>query len=576
MGRKRRTTIDGEEGGSSSQEEIPTEDLLERIRQLEEQNGKLEEQNGKLEKEIRRIEKENEIFRKVLETKKIDADGILAKFLTVDAENVIEEVRELRRKANMNSGNSSLPPSSDRPWQKSKKRSLRPQTGRKPGGQKGHPGHTMKLPHEADRIVMLYPPGCEKCPKKSECESQGAFSCAETRSVVDLKIETIVTEYRALRRTGCPFAGTGGDTGVFPEGVKAFAQYGKGVTAIVGILDTYGAMSDNRIADVVNSMSGLEIASSTVVSMTGSCAEAVAPAKKLIADAIAEGTITNCDETGTRAVVKDEGKGSSEGKDDQNEAAKKPVSKTLWVHGASTSLFTYLCSSRKRGYEGMAEAGLLARLKGTIVHDCWAPYWKFKELRHALCNAHILRELKSVTENRPEHTWAQMFADLLIRMKKAKEEAIASGAASLPEDVLEGFHRRFAEILDVADAECPPPPPPTEKKRGRRKKGKERALIERLREREDEICLFVKDLSIPFDNNLAERGFRQVKVKMKVSGCFRSAECLQQYLDVMSYIDTARKHGISAFKAVTMALDGCCAEAIGLSGGASTPSEADC
>ncbi len=216
-----------------------------------------------------------------------------------------------------------------------------------------------------------------------------------------------------------------------------------------------------------------------------------------------------------------------------------------------------------RGYKGMAEAGILPRLKGTVIHDCWAPYWKFEGLMHGLCNAHILRKLKEVIENRPEHTWAQSFIDLLLEMKGAKEEAVASGAASLPGEVLDGFHRRFAGILDIADAECPPPPPPSEKKRGRRKKGRERALIERLREREAEICLFARNLSIPFDNNLAERGFRPVKVKTKVSGCHRSDRCLQQYLDIMSYLDTARKHGVSAFMALTIAFEGRWAEAIG-------------
>lgn len=102
------------------------------------------------------------------------------------------------------------------------------------------------------------------------------------------------------------------------------------------------------------------------------------------------------------------------------------------------------------------------------------------------------------------------------------------------------------------------------KKRGKKKKGKERSLIERLRLREDEICLFVKDFDVDFDNNLAERAFRFVKTKTKVSGCFRSTRCLKQYLDIMSYIDTARKHGVSAFKALSMAFKGQWAEAIGL------------
>ena len=199
---------------------------------------------------------------------------------------------------------------------------------------------------------------------------------------------------------------------------------------------------------------------------------------------------------------------------------------------------------------------------GTIIHDCWVPYWKFEGLRHGLCNAHILRELKGVTEN-TEHEWASMFTELLIGMKKAKEEAIASGMTSLPDDVLEGFHHRYAEILDTADTECPPPP--SEKRHGRRKKGKERSLIERLRRMENAVCLFATDFKVDFDNNLAERAFRFVKTKTKVSGCFRSMRCLQQYLDIMSYIDTARKHGVSAFKALSMAFKGQWASAIGLS-----------
>lgn len=183
---------------------------------------------------------------------------------------------------------------------------------------------------------------------------------------------------------------------------------------------------------------------------------------------------------------------------------------------------------------------------------------------HGLCNAHILRELKSVTEN-TGHEWASMFTELLIGMKKAKEEAIASGMTSLPDDVLEGFHHRYAEILDTADTECPPPPPPSEKRHGRRKKGKERSLIERLRRMEDAVCLFAADFTVEFDNNLAERAFRFVKTKTKVSGCFRSTRCLQQHLDIMSYIDTARKHEASAFNALSMAFKGQWAAAIRLS-----------
>lgn len=556
---------DSSEHGSESME-----DLLERIRQLEEDNQRKDDEIKHRDDEIKhrddevkRLKKENDIFRKILRTENIDADDVLTKFLEADADSIFEELGELRRKVGMNSGNSSLPPSSDRPWLRSKKRSLRQKTGRRPGGQIGHPGSTIAVPHEADRVIMLYPPGCENCRRRDECESDGAFSCAEKRTVVDMEVTVTVTEYRALRRSTCPSANAEGDTGVFPEGVRAFVQYGDGVAVTAGILDSYGAMSDKRIAEVINGMSGLNMGTSTVIALTERCSRAVAPAMGPIADVVAAGPIVNCDETGTRAVVEILTEAESgDCKDDGKEPATEFVSRNVWIHGASNPEFTCLRMSRIRGYEGMVEANVIPRVKGTVIHDCWTPYWKFEGLRHGLCNAHILRELKSVTEN-TEHEWASMFAELLIGMKEAKEEAMASGMASLPDDVLEGFHRRYAEILDTADTECPPPT--SEKRRGRRKKGKERSLIERLRRMEDEVCLFAADFAVDFDNNLAERAFRFVKTKTKVSGCFRSMRCLQQYLDIMSYIDTARKHGVSAFKALSMAFKGQWASAIGLS-----------
>lgn len=554
------------------------DELLEKIRELEEDNRRKDDEIRFKDDEVKRLkkeneifQKENEIFRKVLRTKSIDADDVLAKYLKLEAEDVIEELDELHRKVNMNSSNSSLPPSSDRPWHRLKKRSLRTKSGKKAGGQIGHPGSTITVPHEADSVIMLYPPGCGNCPKRDECESDGRFTCAEKRTVVDIVVSTTVTEYRALRRTPCPSASAEGDVGIFPENVRGYVQYGDGVAVFASVLDTYGAMSDKRIAEVINGVSGLNMSSSTVIAMTGKCADAVAPAMEPIAEAVASGKIANCDETSTRAVVEVK-KESDDGKDaietesgEQGEAVETEcVCRNVWIHGASNDGFTCLRMSTGRGYDGMVEADVLPHMEGTIIHDSWAPYWKFAGLKHGLCNAHILRELKSVTENRPEHEWADMFADLLIRMKTEKENAIASGETHLSNDVLEGFRRRYAEILDYADNECPPPQEPSVKKRGKKKKGKERSLIERLRLREAEICLFVKDFDIDFDNNLAERAFRFVKTKTKVSGCFRSTRCLKQYLDIMSYVDTARKHGVSAFKALSMAFKGQWAEAIGL------------
>lgn len=210
--------ITKKEGDSSKHGSESMEELIERIRQLEEDNQRKDDEIRHRDYEVERLKKENDIFRKILRTRNIDADDALAEFSEKDP--IIEELRDLRRKVGMNSGNSSLPPSSDRPWQRPKKRSLRQSTGRRPGGQIGHPGSTITVPHEADKVVILYPPGCEDCRRRDECESEGAFSCAEKRTVVDMEVAVTVTEYRALRRCSCPSANAEGDTGVFPEESK--------------------------------------------------------------------------------------------------------------------------------------------------------------------------------------------------------------------------------------------------------------------------------------------------------------------------------------------------------------------
>lgn len=157
-------------------------------------------------------------------------------------------------------------------------------------------------------------------------------SPAEKRTVVDIEVTVTVTEYRALRRSTCPSANAEGDTGVFPEGVRALVQYGDGVAVTASILDSYGAMSDKRITEVINGMSSLNMGTSTVIALTGRCARAVAPAIGPIANAVAAGPIVNCDETGTRAVVEIVTKaGSGDCEDDEKESETELVSGNVWI-----------------------------------------------------------------------------------------------------------------------------------------------------------------------------------------------------------------------------------------------------
>ena len=225
------------------------------------------------------------------------------------------------------------------------------------------------------------------------------------------------------------------------------------------------------------------------------------------------------------------------------------VNSTL-VHNASQANYTFQTVNKKRGQEGIDANGVIGKSKDIAVHDCWGSYFKYTNVTHAVCCAHLLRELAGIQEREPTHKWTEEFAGLLLRMKAKKERDITQGKQAASNYHLHKFSREYDRILKLADTECPLPPEPTEKKKGRKKKGKERALIERLFELKEEVCRFFTLYYVPFDNNQAERDIRNTKTKSKVSGCFRTEEGAQDYCDITSYLNTAKKHGMDAITAL--------------------------
>ena len=120
---------------------------------------------------------------------------------------------------------------------------------------------------------------------------------------------------------------------------------------------------------------------------------------------------------------------------------------------------------------------------------------------------------------------------------------------------LHKFDKKYDTLIKLAREENPLPET-ADKKRGRKKKGKILALVERLDNYKASVCLFVKNFFVPFDNNQAERDIRMIKVKTKVSGCFRSEDGARDYLKIMSYIGTAHKRGFNAYEAIRQAISG--------------------
>ncbi len=452
--------------------------------------------------------------------------------LTETIKELQDTIRELQRRLNQNSQNSSKPPSSDG-FNKPKPQSQRQKSGKKQGGQKGHPGSHMAIPHEPDEYSRHLPKKCLSCPHLNECVMKGnVFSCGEKRYEVNAVIMTRVTEHQSIQVASCPCTW---ETlaGEFPEGIRAYVQYGDSVSVLAGLLSTYGAVSTMRIHVLLGSLLGVSLSTGTIASMVSKCAKKVGSTLETIKSMLIGAKVANFDETGT----------------DVN-------GKTIWVHNSSTPELTYQTITAKRGQVGMEDNGVLTEFSGIAVHDCWSPYWKYGDITHAVCNAHLLRELTGVEQYSPEHTWAPEFKTLLRTMKKARDKAAAKGKKELSYYYLHKFDIEYDRLMKLADEECPLPPDPLQKKKGRKKKGKERSLIERLMALKVSVCLFIRNFDVPFDNNQAERDVRNVKTKTKVSGCFRTESGAQDYLDIMSYISTGRKHGVSAYDALTAAFAG--------------------
>jgi transposase len=426
---------------------------------------------------------------------------------------------ELERKAGRNSNNSSLPPSGDdasarqdRANRAARRRAQR-EARRKPGKQPGEPGAHLAQVSDPDEVVPHVPTHCGDCGRSLAGAEVTGF---EARQVFDLPARRReVTEHRTeWRRCSC-----GCETGgVFPAEATAPAVWGPRVRAYALYLMNRQLIPVERTAEIMSDLLGAPVSTGFLAGLSRLAAEGLEDFSTALADALADSEVVNVDETGARVA-----------------------GTKWWFHVASTSLLTFLGIHPHRGNKATDHFGILARVTGVLVHDRWAPYWCYDEAGHAVCNAHILRDLEDVAAYPDQTEWAEAMADLLREAKRRAESAAADGSDEVPIGVRRWLRGRYNAIVENGFAANPEP-------RARKRNAAERAaynLAVALEYHADEILLFLADLRVPFDNNRAERDLRMAKLQQKISGCFRTETGARNFARVRSYIETGRKHGLN-------------------------------
>ncbi|MDQ3522824.1 MAG: IS66 family transposase [Gemmatimonadota bacterium] len=421
------------------------------------------------------------------------------------------ENAELKRRLAQDSSNSSKPPSSDSPFRKPAPRSQRRTSGRKPGGQTGHPGANLKRVADPDEVIEHRPSACGNCDAALANDAEAAgFAWSQVFDLPDPRL--IVTEHRMLTiRCTCGHLTRAKD----PPGASAPTQYGPGVHALAVYQLVHQHVPSLRTALGVADLHGASVSEGFVHAALVRAAAALAPFSNHAVALLQQAEVAHFDESGIR------------------------VGATLnWVHVACTTRLTWYTAHAKRGRAAMDTAGVLPYFTGTLISDAWSSYLAYGTAR-ALCNAHILRDLDGVhTADPVGQQWAKAATQALTTAKEATEQARDSGRTTLTEAEITALEGQFDHAVRCGRSTNPDPPPGG-------KKTFARQLIDRLHRRRDDILRFLHDLRVPFTNNQAEQDIRMVKIQMKISGGWRTLDGASRWLLVRSYLSTARKHGLN-------------------------------
>ena len=450
----------------------------------------------------------------------LSRDDLIAQLLAQELRHTTElaalhaRITELERRLGLNSSNSGKPPSRDGLAKPARVSSLRGVSGKKPGGQPGHPGETLRAVETPDATIDHYPPACAAC---GEPLTAAMATGHVARQVFDLPEPQplIVTEHRAH---DCRCAACGAQTrAAFPAGVTAPVQYGARIAAFVVYLLHYQLLPEKRLAALMADLFGVKLVTATIARISRDAARRFKDFAATVRDRVAAAPVKHMDETGFRIG-----------------------GKTNWLHIASTLWLTFYRVSPKRG-------SLLADVTGIVVHDHWKPYYTLTGVLHALCNAHHLRELKALIEIEKEE-WASKMQRLLRCACHASNLA-RERKRKLKPALLALIDRRYDAIVrDGLAFHSAQPALAKPRARGRPPRRVGHNLLLRLATRKPDVLRFLADPRVPFSNNLAERDARMMKVQQKISGGFRSEDGATHFAVVRSVLSTARKQGWDILK----------------------------
>jgi len=427
-------------------------------------------------------------------------------------------VAELERQLGCNSRNSSQPPSADGPAVPN--RAARRRGSRKPGKQPGAEGRSLGIVADPDEIVEHVPSSCGGCGAGlAEALAEGVVR----RQVHDIpRITARVVEHR-LHRMRCRCGHR--TCAAAPAGVGAPTSYGPNLRALAAYLVVYQHVPVARAAQLIADVTGARPSTGWITSVLAPTAAAVAPTNTAILDLLRTADVLHVDETSSNIT-----------------------GIRWWLHVACTPLLTAYHLHRSRGRVAVTEFDVLPEFRGTLVHDSLALYDAYDQARHALCGAHLVRELTAAVEAHPDKVWPAQAIRALHGLNTAAHHAHQQGLLQIPPEIADPLHRSFRHAVIVGLAEHP--------RRAGTRQSTTRNLLQRLAARFEQVVLFARDLAVPFTNNQAERDLRPTKTQLKISGCHRSADTARDWLAIRGYISTARKHGHNILAALRDAITG--------------------